>query len=103
MTLKDNRAADPGPAGWSLVWNDEFDDPAARRPTRANWTHEIGDVTPDGKNGWGQRGVAVLHRQHRQRAPPTATATWSSASKEADGSLTLLLLARASTPRRACS
>ena len=53
VTLKDNRAPDPGPAGWELAWSDEFDDPAGTQPNPANWAYEIGDTTPDGKNGWG--------------------------------------------------
>ncbi|MFW2380681.1 MAG: carbohydrate binding domain-containing protein, partial [Acidimicrobiales bacterium] len=53
VTLKDNRASDPGPAGWSLAWADEFDDPAGTPPNPANWAYELGDTTPDGKNGWG--------------------------------------------------
>jgi beta-glucanase (GH16 family) len=53
VTLKDNRAPDPGPSGWNLVWSDEFDEPAGSAPNPANWTHEIGDTTPDAKNGWG--------------------------------------------------
>ena len=53
ILLKDNRAPDPGPSGWSLVWSDEFDDPAGTPPNPANWTYEIGDVLPDGNVGWG--------------------------------------------------
>ncbi len=53
VTLKDNRAPDPGPSGWSLAWADEFDEPAGTPPNPANWAYEIGDTTPDGKNGWG--------------------------------------------------
>ena len=53
VTLKNNRAPDPGPTGWSLAWADEFDDPAGTPPNSANWAYEIGDTTPDGKNGWG--------------------------------------------------
>ncbi|MDH3302314.1 MAG: family 16 glycosylhydrolase [Acidimicrobiia bacterium] len=53
VTLKDNRAPDPGPAGWELVWADEFNDPAGTPPNQANWAYELGDTTPDGKNGWG--------------------------------------------------
>jgi beta-glucanase (GH16 family) len=53
VTLKDNRADDPGPDGWDLVWSDEFDAPAGTVPDPESWTHEIGDTTPDGKNGWG--------------------------------------------------
>ena len=53
VTLKGSRAPDPGPDGWQLVWNDEFDTPAGTVPDADSWTHEIGDTTPDGKNGWG--------------------------------------------------
>ncbi len=53
VTVKDNRAPDPGPSGWTLAWADEFDDPAGTPPNPANWNYELGDVTPDGKNGWG--------------------------------------------------
>lgn len=53
VTLKDNRAPDPGPEAWTLAWSDEFDDAAGTPPNPANWAYEIGDTTPDGKNGWG--------------------------------------------------
>lgn len=53
VNLKDNRAADPGPDGWTLAWSDEFDGAAGAPPNPANWVYEIGDTTPDGKNGWG--------------------------------------------------
>ena len=53
VTLKDNRAPDPGPSGWTLAWSDEFDDAAGTAPDPANWAYEIGDTTPDGTNGWG--------------------------------------------------
>ena len=51
--LKDNRAPDPGPSGWSLAWAEEFNEPAGTVPNPEIWSYEIGDVTPDGKNGWG--------------------------------------------------
>ena len=53
VTLKENRAQDPGPDGWKLAWADEFDDRAGTPPNPANWSYELGDTTPDGKNGWG--------------------------------------------------
>ena len=54
LTVKDNAAPDPGPAGWTdLSWADEFDAAAGTPPNPDNWNYEIGDVTPDGKNGWG--------------------------------------------------
>ncbi|MFK7804632.1 MAG: family 16 glycosylhydrolase, partial [Anaerolineae bacterium] len=53
VELLDNRAADPGPSGWEMVWAEEFNEPAGTTPNPEYWTYEIGDVTPDGKNGWG--------------------------------------------------
>ena len=51
--LKDNRAADPGPAGWSLTWSDEFDEPAGTPPNPAYWGYEVGDGSVNGIPGWG--------------------------------------------------
>ena len=53
VTLKDNRAPDPGPSGWTLAWSDEFDGPAGAPPDPANWSYEIGDGTVNGIPGWG--------------------------------------------------
>ena len=53
MELKDNRAPDPGPSGWSLVWSDEFDDPAGTPPNPAFWSYEIGDGAANRIPGWG--------------------------------------------------
>jgi beta-glucanase (GH16 family) len=52
VTLKDNRAEDPGP-GSELVWSDEFDDPAGTVPNPDNWGYEIGDGALNGIEGWG--------------------------------------------------
>jgi beta-glucanase (GH16 family) len=38
---------DPGPAGWTLVWSDEFNDPAGVGPNPTYWKHNIGG------HGWG--------------------------------------------------
>ena len=51
--LKDNRAPDPGPAGWSMVWHDEFNDPAGTPPNPAYWGYEVGDGSVNGIPGWG--------------------------------------------------
>ena len=53
LELLDNRAPDPGPAGWSLVWSDEFNDPAGTPPNPEYWSYEIGDGTVNGIPGWG--------------------------------------------------
>ena len=53
VNLLDNRAPDPGPSGWSLVWSDEFNDPAGTPPDPAKWDFEIGDGALNGIPGWG--------------------------------------------------
>ena len=53
LQLRDNRAPDPGPSGWRLLWKDEFSGPAGRPPDPEHWTHEIGDGTAQGIPGWG--------------------------------------------------
>jgi len=82
VTLKDNRAPDPGPAGWSLAWSDEFDDPAGTPPNPANWSYEIGD----GNFGWGNSEL-----QYYTDDPANAAADGSGnlaiTLREADGSL----------------
>lgn len=53
VTLLDNATPDPGPAGWQLVWSDEFNARAGTPPNPDNWGHEIGDGTINGIPGWG--------------------------------------------------
>jgi beta-glucanase (GH16 family) len=55
LTLKDNRAPDPGPSGWTLSWSEEFNEPAGTLPDPANWSYELGDVDPVGNLGWGNQ------------------------------------------------
>jgi beta-glucanase (GH16 family) len=85
VTLKDNRAPDPDPSGWTLAWADEFDDSAGTPPNPANWAYEIGDTTPDGKNGWGNE-----ERQYYTDDPANAATDGSGnlviTLDEADGS-----------------
>lgn len=45
VTLQGNAQPDPGPSGWTMVWNDEFDVAAGAAVNDARWTHETG--------GWG--------------------------------------------------
>ncbi len=86
VNLDDNRAADPGPAGWDLAWSDEFNEAAGTPPNPENWTYEIGDVTPDGKNGWGNS-----ERQYYTDDPANAATDGDGnlavTVREADGSL----------------
>lgn len=53
VELQDNAQADPGPAGWELLWSDEFDGTAGTLPNPDNWGYEIGDGTVNGIPGWG--------------------------------------------------
>ncbi|WP_420628152.1 carbohydrate binding domain-containing protein [Candidatus Leptofilum sp.] len=53
VNLKDNRAPDPGPAGWEMVWSEEFNEPAGTPPNPDYWSYEIGDGTVNGIPGWG--------------------------------------------------
>jgi beta-glucanase (GH16 family) len=55
VQLLDNRAPDPGPAGWVLDWSDEFDGPSGQSPAVEHWTPEIGDGTANGIPGWGNQ------------------------------------------------
>lgn len=47
VRVLDNAPPDPGPAGWTLAWSDEFDGPAGAAPNPQNWGHDIGG------GGWG--------------------------------------------------
>ncbi len=53
LVLRDNRAPDPGPEHWRLVWHDEFDGRVGRPPDPEHWTPEVGDGTAQGIPGWG--------------------------------------------------
>jgi len=53
VLLRDNRAPDPGPSRWRLVWHDEFRGPAGQPPDPEHWTPEVGDGTAQGIPGWG--------------------------------------------------
>jgi beta-glucanase (GH16 family) len=86
VMLEDNRAPDPGPSGWSLVWSDEFNDPAGTPPNPANWSYEIGDVTPDGKNGWGNEELQY-YTDEPANAATDGNGNLALTLREADGSL----------------
>ena len=86
VRLKDNRAPDPGPSGWSLVWSDEFDTPSGARPDPNNWSFEIGDVTPDGKNGWGNDELQY-YTDDPANAATDGNGNLAITVQEADGSL----------------
>ena len=53
VELQDNRALDPGPSGWELVWSDEFQGVSGTSPDLSHWTHEIGNGFDQAITGWG--------------------------------------------------
>jgi beta-glucanase (GH16 family) len=46
-------AVPPTPAGWSLVWADDFTGAANTLPSSANWIIDIGHNYPGGPGNWG--------------------------------------------------
>jgi beta-glucanase (GH16 family) len=86
VSLKDNRAADPGPQGWELAWSDEFDGPAGTPPDPAVWGYEIGDGAMNGISGWGNN-----EREYYTDAPENAAMDGEGnlviTAREANGSL----------------
>jgi beta-glucanase (GH16 family) len=45
VQILDNKAPDPGPEGWVLAWNDEFEGEAGAEADQTKWGYDIG--------GWG--------------------------------------------------
>jgi beta-glucanase (GH16 family) len=84
VQLKDNRK--PGHGHWSLVWSDEFNDPAGTPPNSANWTHEIGDGTVNGIPGWGNSELQY-YTDSIENAATDGNGNLAITAREADGSL----------------
>ena len=84
VQLKDNRK--PGHGHWSLVWSDEFDDPAGTPPDPANWTHELGDGTVNGIPGWGNSELQY-YTDSTENAATDGSGNLVITTSEADGSL----------------
>ncbi len=86
VTLKDNRAPDPGPSGWSLAWADEFNEPAGTPPKPENWSYEIGDGTINGIPGWGNEELQY-YTDDPENAATDGTGNMVITLREAGGSL----------------
>jgi beta-glucanase (GH16 family) len=86
VQVKDNRAPDPGPSGWDLVWSDEFNHPAGTPPDPAYWSHEIGDGAVNRIPGWGNSELQYYTSDTANSATDGAGNLVITA-KEADGSL----------------
>jgi len=85
--LHDNRAPDAGPNSWRLVWSDEFNGPAGKRPGSRNWTHEIGDGTANGIPGWGNNELEY-YTDSAQNAATNGRGQLAITARPSDGSLT---------------
>jgi beta-glucanase (GH16 family) len=88
VQVKDNRAPDPGPTQWRLLWNDEFRGPAGAPPDPRVWNHEIGDGTANNIPGWGNSEL-----QYYTNDPANAAT---------DGRGNLVITARAADPSLSC-
>jgi beta-glucanase (GH16 family) len=88
VQVKDNRAPDPGPKRWQLLWNDEFRGPAGAGPDPRVWNHEIGDGTANNIPGWGNNELQYY------TADPANSAT--------DGRGNLVITARAADGSLSC-
>lgn len=86
--VKDNRASDPGPAGWSLAWSDEFNGPAGTPPNPATWSYEIGDGSANRIPGWGNEELQFY--------------TSDTANSAMDGGGNLVITAREDNGSRTC-
>lgn len=87
LELLDNRAPDPGPSGWSMVWNDEFNEPAGSAPNPDNWGYELGDGTVNGIPGWGNSELQY-YTDSSENVATDGNGNLVITAKEADGSLT---------------
>ncbi|MFC1922577.1 carbohydrate binding domain-containing protein [Chloroflexota bacterium] len=86
VELLDNRAPDPGPPGWDLVWSDEFDGPVGTPPNPENWIHEIGDGTANANPGWGNSELQY-YTDSTENSATDGEGNLVITTKEADGSL----------------
>ncbi len=87
LELLDNRAPDPGPTGWSLVWSDEFNAPAGTVPNPEFWSYEIGDGTVNGIPGWGNAELQY-YTDDPENAATDGQGNMVITAREADGTLT---------------
>ena len=86
VNLLDNRAPDPGPSGWSMVWSDEFNDAAGTPPDPAKWEFEIGDGALNGIPGWGNAELQY-YTDSTANAATDGQGNLHISTLEADGSL----------------
>src|SRR5918998_1536886 len=61
-------AVPPPPAGWSLVWSDDFTGANNTLPSSANWIIDTGTSYPGGPANWGTGEIQVYTNQTRNLA-----------------------------------
>lgn len=86
VEIKDNRAPDPGPEGWSLVWSEEFNEPAGTPPNPDIWSYEIGDGSINGIPGWGNDELQY-YTDELENAATDGQGNMVLTVREADGTL----------------
>jgi beta-glucanase (GH16 family) len=86
VELLDNRAPDPGPSGWKLVWSDEFNGAAGQPPDAGHWSHETGDGTANGIPGWGNNELES-YTDSTANASTDGAGHLAITTRKADGSL----------------
>ncbi len=86
VNLLDNQASDPGPTGWQLVWNDEFNTSAGTPPNQGYWGYELGDGTINGIPGWGNDELEY-YTDSTENAATDGLGSLVITAKESDGSL----------------
>ena len=85
VELKDNRAPDPGPAGWELTFSEEFNDPAGTRPNPDSGpTRSATDRSMEFPVG--ATTSCSTTPTTRPTPPPMGRAIWCSRVLHADGS-----------------
>lgn len=78
--LHDDRAPEPDPEDWELVWSDEFDGAAGTPPDPDIWGYHLGDGSSLGIPGWGN-----AERQYYTNDP-------ANASHDGEGNLVIRVL-----------
>jgi beta-glucanase (GH16 family) len=75
------------PSEWTLVWSDEFDEPAGQPPNPAHWSPEVGDGTASGNPGWGNNELES-YTDHLANAATDGAGHLAITAARADGTLT---------------
>jgi beta-glucanase (GH16 family) len=72
--------------GWTLVWSDEFNDPAGTLPDPAHWGYALGDGSSSGNPGWGNHELEY-YTQDPANASTDGQGNLLITARPADGSI----------------